>query len=579
MRLQTRLTLLILAIMVPILLITNLFLAARAEANLREQTNAELQQVNNALSVKTEMWYRMNVGVLYQLAAFDQIISMDRAQQKPILEKTSQAFPHLFLVQTTDTTGMNVARNDDEENKDYSDRDWFKIPMSGEVLGSQVLISRTTGQPSLNLSTRVVDADGVIVGVVSVVSDLTDISNEVLEIAQEFEQHNIQTFIVDLTDKIVAHPDPEISSQLADYQAHPAVTALRAGKRGMFEYTDEQGREWLAYLSVLENGWGIITEEERAVALAEVTRFTILSWAVTAAAVVLAVALALWIISRSLRPIGELTATATAIAAGDISREAKVERRDEIGELAAAFNSMTAQLRGLIANLEQRVAERTRVVETTAEVSRRLSMILDLDHLVREVVEQLQKAFNYYHVQIYLFDPARQNLVLVGGTGEAARAMLANEHKIPRGKGLVGRAAERNEPVVVPNTFQDPGWLPNPLLADTRAEVAAPIAIGGEVSGVLDVQHNVVGGLTRSDAELIQQVANQVAIAVQNARAFTQARQQADREALAAAIGQKIQRSMTIDDVLKVAVSELGQALNARHSAVELRARTARGKN
>ncbi|NUM46365.1 MAG: PAS domain-containing protein, partial [Anaerolineales bacterium] len=233
-----------------------------------------------------------------------------------------------------------------------------------------------------------------------------------------------------------------------------------------------------------------------------------------------------FVTTRTLRPIAELEKTAAAIAQGDLTQEVKVRGNDEISSLANTFNQMTEQLRSLISTLEQRVAARTRALTTSAEVSRHLSTILDPQQLVLEVVEEIKSAFNYYHTHIYLLQPDGQTLKMVGGTGDIGHRLLTQGHTVSIERGLVGRAARTSQTVLVPNTLADPQWLPNPLLPDTQSEIAVPIMIGQTVLGVLDVQQNIVNGLGQEDAELLQSIANQVAIAIQNARQFEQSHQQ-----------------------------------------------------
>ena len=139
-----------------------------------------------------------------------------------------------------------------------------------------------------------------------------------------------------------------------------------------------------------------------------------------------------------------------------------------------------------------------------------------------------------------------------------------------QGKGLVGRAASSKRTVLVSNVVAEEEWLPNPLLPDTKAEIAVPIVIGNQVFGVLDVQHNVINGLTEDDSQLLELVAAQVAIALRNAHLYSQVQRQADRETMINEISQKIQRAVDMDGVLQVTAQELGQSLGVRRATVQL---------
>jgi HAMP domain-containing protein len=280
------------------------------------------------------------------------------------------------------------------------------------------------------------------------------------------------------------------------------------------------------------------------------------------------------LIARSLtKPITALAKVADSISQGDLNARSNIKTTDEIGLLASAFNSMADQLQSTLVGLEQRVVDRTKALAISTEVSRRLSTILDEKELTFEVVEQVRNAFDYYHVHIYLIDEKSQELVMSGGTGEAGKNMMARRHRLARGKGLVGRAAETNTPVLVSDVSSDKDWLPNPLLPETKSEIAMPISIGPKIFGVLDVQHNITDGLNQEDVNVLRAISNQIAIALQNARSYASTQQRADRESLISSINQKILSETTVESAMQVAVREVGRALKTQ-ARVQLNATT-----
>ena len=270
-------------------------------------------------------------------------------------------------------------------------------------------------------------------------------------------------------------------------------------------------------------------------------------------------------------PIYNLVYVADQYTRGNFSSRVNVNTQDEIGTLANTLNSMGEQLTNLLDGLEDQVQERTQGLEISAEIGRSLSTILNTSDLIQEVVTQLQTAFMYYHVHIYLMDQEHENLVMAGGTGEVGQILLDQNHTVPVGVGLVGRAAKTRNIVLVQNTFNDSGWLPNPYLPDTLSEIAIPIILSNQVLGVLDVQEKEVGKLGNEDAALLQLVAGQVAIGLRNARLVELIQKQASIQKRNRTAIEIIHRTIDLEQALKVAARELGKLTQASETLIKFK--------
>jgi GAF domain-containing protein len=192
--------------------------------------------------------------------------------------------------------------------------------------------------------------------------------------------------------------------------------------------------------------------------------------------------------------------------------------------------------------------------------------------LLQEVVDLSKESFKLYHAHIYLMDETGEKLNLSSGAGEVGRQMVSEGRSIPLDseKSLVARAARTHEGVVVNDVRTDPDFLPNPLLPDTRAEMAVPMIVGGRVLGVLDVQSETVGRFTQIDINIKTTLASQIAVALENARSFQETQKQAERETKLNMITQKIQGADTIEEAMQIAARELGHALGKRQTLVAL---------
>jgi PAS domain S-box-containing protein len=225
------------------------------------------------------------------------------------------------------------------------------------------------------------------------------------------------------------------------------------------------------------------------------------------------------------------------------------------------FEAMTQQVAFLYENnelLEQisaRTAEQAlfaQQLSAAAEVAAELSSVLDPSQLMNEAVVLLQSRFNFYHTHIYLLDESGQNLFVEAGSGQVGLVLKERRHSIPldREGSLVARAARERAPMLVSNTSKDSAFLPNPLLPNTRSELAIPMLVGGKLLGVLDLQDEKVSRFTETDANSLFTLAGQIATAIDNARLFGQVERSAGEIQLRYEISRKLNEADTTEEIL-----------------------------
>jgi len=250
-------------------------------------------------------------------------------------------------------------------------------------------------------------------------------------------------------------------------------------------------------------------------------------------------------VSRTItQPLVNLASVAEDIASGNLSARAEYNIKDEVGTLADSFNRMTNQLQDTLGSLERRVGERTADLEmarllserratelqSISEISRAISTEQRLEILLPLITRLVSERFDFYHTGIFFVDETRRFTYLQAANSEGGRKMLARGHRLEVGTGLVGTVAQTGKPRIALDVGSDASFFDNPDLPETRSEMALPLNIRGNTIGVLDVQSKRPGAFTDSDSNTLSILGDQVAIAIENARLFSQT-QQAREEA------------------------------------------------
>ena len=269
--LQFRLPFLVLLGVIPTTIIAIAFASSSASNIIHQNTQENLALKAKALDNSISRWNQMNVLALQNLSKQPDIVTMEPKRQKPVLMEALNNYQHLYTASTTDLNGTNVTRSDDKAPKKYPDRPWFQGAKAGNDITYQTLIGRTSGKPSLCLSTPI-KAKTVIQGVNYICMTLETLTEEIG--AVKFGQTGY-ALIVNEKGRILAHPDPKLTSgkELQDYSTYPPVANFLAGKEGDFLFKDQAGVEWISHGTRLNNGWGVFILQQKSEAFLKEQEF------------------------------------------------------------------------------------------------------------------------------------------------------------------------------------------------------------------------------------------------------------------------------------------------------------------
>ncbi len=196
---------------------------------------------------------------------------------------------------------------------------------------------------------------------------------------------------------------------------------------------------------------------------------------------------------------------------------------DSLSQVESYAKELSAQQQVL----EERTLDLERqagYLEATAEVMREAVSTLDLEDLLERVVTLINERFAFYRLGIFLLDASEEWVELRAASGEAVRETLNRGFRLRVGEeGIVGQVADNGEFYIASDVREDPLFVDDSDAVDVRSEVAIPLRAAGETIGVLDVQSAELGSFTEEIVAALRTLADQISLAIRNARLFEQA--------------------------------------------------------
>jgi GAF domain-containing protein/HAMP domain-containing protein len=225
-------------------------------------------------------------------------------------------------------------------------------------------------------------------------------------------------------------------------------------------------------------------------------------------------------------PIHQLQQLVASFRKGHLDESIDIKTGDEFEDVAVSFTQLARELSQTQKNLEGSITERARDLEQralqlqiAAQIAQDTAAARDLEELLNRTVDMIRDRFKFYYVGIFLINENHEYSVLRAATGEAGKSQLQRGYRLKVSDvGIVTYVASTGDMRIVNNVDFDFVYRREALLPLTRSEAAIPLRIETDVIGVLDVQSTQVNAFSEGDVASLQILADQIAVAIQNAR-------------------------------------------------------------
>jgi signal transduction histidine kinase/DNA-binding response OmpR family regulator len=452
-----------------------------------------------------------------------------------LLNQKRAYYPRFSALYLLDNRGRVILEDTNTASllgRDLSNELYFRRARDlGQVYISDPFTSLSSNQVSVIVVAPVVDFQARFQGVLAGELSLDRLQRTIEEVDLG---EGALAFIVDQQGGLVAHPQREWVQARRDLSTAAMVQAGLAGETGIKLFYDAEAADWLiGSVTRMSPGWLVITTQPIVAAARPVIVILLaaLGFGLSLLGFFVWQGRSLWQVSE---PVAILAHKADALAQGQYEslQGERLSQFSEIESLGQSFAQMVEAVQERDRVLEERVVERTAQLAQQMEqmalinrVSRQASSLLDLEVLLSHLVTLIRASFDYYVVQILLVDTTTNEVYLRAAVTSDGTDLLSAGWRRPVGPGsLISLVAATGETLVVNDVTTDSRYFFDERLAHTRAELTLPLKSGLQVLGVLDLQSIELDAFSPGLVQVFQTLADQIAIAIQNAQLFQVAR-------------------------------------------------------